>query len=83
VLATGGKRIDTKVPEAHEGAVISIKWSYDGAALATAGEDGLIKLWSKSGVYRSTLVNGTKAIYAINWSPDNNLLYCSEKNLYI
>ncbi len=51
VLATGAKRIDTKVPEAHEGAVISIKWSYDGAALATAGEDGLIKLWSKSGVY--------------------------------
>ena len=83
VLATGAKRIDSKVPEAHEGAVIAIKWSYDGAALATAGEDGLIKLWSKSGVYRSTLVNGSKAIYGIVWSPDNNILYCSDKNLYI
>lgn len=83
VLATGAKRIDSKVPEAHEGAVISIKWSYDGAALATAGEDGLIKLWSKSGVYRSTLVNSSKAIYGIVWSPDNNILYCSDKNLYI
>jgi len=83
VLATGAKRIDSKVPEAHEGAVIAIKWSYDGAALATAGEDGLIKLWSKSGVYRSTLVSGSKAIYGIVWSPDNNILYCSDKNLYI
>ena len=83
VLATRAKRIDSKVSEAHEGAVISIKWSYDGAALATAGEDGLIKLWSKSGVYRSTLVTGTSPIYCICWSPDNNILYCSEKNLYI
>lgn len=83
VLSSGGNRVDSKVSEAHAGAVISIKWSYDGAALATAGEDGLIKLWSKSGVYRSTLVNGSNTIYCIVWSPDNQILYCSGKNLYI
>ena len=33
-------RIEKNVSEAHQGAIISIKWSYDGAALATAGEDG-------------------------------------------
>ena len=33
-------RIEKTVAEAHQSAIISIKWSYEGAALATAGEDG-------------------------------------------
>jgi len=33
-------RIEKSVAEAHSGAIISIKWSYEGAALATTGEDG-------------------------------------------
>jgi len=40
-------RIERNVQEAHESAIISIKWSYEGAALATAGEDGQIKIWSR------------------------------------
>ena len=33
-------RTEKNVPEAHASAIISIKWSYEGAALATSGEDG-------------------------------------------
>ena len=33
-------RTEKNVPEAHSSAIISIKWSYEGAALATSGEDG-------------------------------------------
>ena len=44
-----------KTGDAHKGACISIRWSYDGTMLLTSGEDGQVKLWSKSGMLRSTL----------------------------
>lgn len=28
-------------------------------------------------------MSGSKSVYCIVWSPDNNILYCSEKNLFI
>ena len=46
--------------EAHKGACICCKWSSDGTMLATGGEDGQIKLWSKSGNLRSTLAQTSK-----------------------
>ena len=76
LLSSGGRRVDSKINEAHEGAVVSIRWSYDGGDLATAGEDGQIKLWSKQGAHRSTLVKGSSTIYCICWSPDHQILYC-------
>lgn len=48
-LVTKAGRVEKNVPEAHNGAIISIRWSYEGAALATTGEDGQIKIWSRSG----------------------------------
>lgn len=39
-LISKAGRIEKSVSEAHSSAIISIKWSYEGAALATAGEDG-------------------------------------------
>ena len=39
LMAKAG-RIEKSVAEAHSSAIVSIKWSYEGAALATAGEDG-------------------------------------------
>ena len=33
-------RIEKNIVEAHQTAIIGIKWSYEGAALATCGEDG-------------------------------------------
>ena len=52
LMAKAG-RIEKSVAEAHGSAIISIKWSYEGAALATAGEDGQIKVWSRGGALRS------------------------------
>ena len=42
--------------DAHKGALICLKWSHDGQALVTCGEDGLIKNWSRTGNLRSSLV---------------------------
>ena len=69
-------RIEKSVSEAHSSAIISIKWSYEGT-LATAGEDGQIKTWSRGGMLRSSVVNGGKPIYCLVWSPENDaILYC-------
>jgi len=72
------KRVD-----AHRGAVIALKWSFDGSAIATAGEDGSVKVWSRSGMLRSTLTQMPNAVYSVVWSPDcEHLLFsCNRKIL--
>lgn len=59
---------------AHDGAVILLKWSHDGSALSTAGEDGDVKIWSKTGNLRSTLVSLGQSVYALAWAPDDDHL---------
>jgi intraflagellar transport protein 80 len=68
-------REEKKIP-AHEGAVIMLKWSHDGNALCTAGEDGDVKIWSKNGNLRSTLVSLGQSIYTIAWAPDDDHIVC-------
>ncbi|MEX2553598.1 MAG: protein kinase [Actinomycetota bacterium] len=34
-----------EVPNAHEGAVVSLDWSSEGERLASAGADGVVRLW--------------------------------------
>ena len=75
-LVSKAGRVEKNVSEAHTTAIISIKWSYEGT-LATAGEDGQIKTWSRGGMLRSSVVNGGKPIYCLVWSPENDaILYC-------
>lgn len=83
-LVAKAGRVVKSVAEAHASAIICIRWSYEGAALATAGEDGQIKVWSRGGALRSLVVNSSKPIYGVCWSPENDfLLYCSDKMLTI
>ena len=61
-----------------------MKWSSDGAGLATCGEDGSVKIWSKNGELRSKIYQGTDAVYCLAWSPDcNHILYSYSCNLEI
>lgn len=72
---------EEKKVDAHRGAVISLRWSFDGSAIATAGEDGIVKVWSRSGMLRSALAQQSHAIYSVVWSPDceHILFACSSK----
>lgn len=43
-LMSKSGRIEKSVEKAHNGCITCIRWTYDGAALATSGEDGSIKV---------------------------------------
>ncbi|XP_046379883.1 intraflagellar transport protein 80 homolog [Haliotis rufescens] len=76
-------RVEKSV-DAHKGAVLSGKWSYDGTALVTAGEDGQVKIWSRSGMLRSTLTQNSLTVYAVSWGPDSDqVLFTNGKQLVI
>ena len=55
-LISKAGRVEKNVAEAHASAIISSRWSHEGAALATAGEDGQIKVRTRGGMLRSQLV---------------------------
>ncbi|XP_030071802.1 intraflagellar transport protein 80 homolog [Microcaecilia unicolor] len=76
-------RVEKSV-DAHSGAVLAGRWNYEGTALLTAGEDGQIKIWSKSGMLRSTLAQQGAPVYSVTWSPDSEkVLYTTGKQLVI
>ena len=77
-------RIVKKVTGAHHGAVISVKWNYDGSALVSAGEDGAVKTWSRVVRPRSTIAQTSSSIYSAVWGPDNDqILFSSGHELLI
>ena len=60
------------------------KWNHDGTSLMTSGEDGQLKIWSRSGMLRSTHAQTESPIYAAVWSPfSSGVLYSSGKTLTI
>jgi len=82
-LISANGRVEKSV-DAHKGAVTSGRWSHDGLALVTAGEDGTVKTWSRSGMIRSTLAQGSVPVYSVVWGPDNDqILFTSGKSLTI
>jgi intraflagellar transport protein 80 len=71
-----------KTVEAHRGATICVRWSPDGSQFATGGEDGQIRIWARSGMLRSNLVQSATPIFSVCWSADNDaILYCAGKHL--
>lgn len=75
---------EEKRVQAHHGAITALRWSHDGSDLVTAGEDSNIKLWSRSGMLRSTLARTGNSIYSVCWSPDNSqIVVASSKDLII
>jgi len=63
---------EEKKIKAHEGAVISVAWSHDGSTLLSAGEDGEVKIWSRSGNLRSVLASTGNSVYCCCWGPDDD-----------
>lgn len=67
-----------RIVNAHVGAINVGRWSPDGTGLLTAGEDGVIKIWSKLGMLRSTIIQNETPIRAACWSPNSmSIGYCT------
>lgn len=77
-------RIDKIVKDAHKGAVVAVRWDYEGNSIATGGEDGILKIWSRTGQLRSTLASTGKCIYSLTWgSNSEEILFTCGKDLII
>lgn len=67
-----------RIVNAHVGSINAARWSPDGTGLLTAGEDGVIKVWSKLGMLRSTIIQNETPIRAACWSPNSmSIVYCT------
>ena len=76
-------QIEKSVP-AHQGAVTCVRWSHDNTSLATCGEDGVVKSWSRVGMFRANLGQGEGTVYTLCWSPESDqVLFSSGKHLII
>ena len=59
--------LEKKVPSAHSGAGICVSWNNDGSIIATSGEDGVVRLWSRSLNPRTKLVSYGQPIHSLAW----------------
>lgn len=65
-LNVASGRVERSVA-AHVGSITGLVYSADGTSIVTSGEDGCVKVWSQTGIPRSTLANAGKCIYALCW----------------
>jgi WD40 repeat protein len=69
--------IPTVLSEKHEDIVYAVRFSPNGRTLASAGQDGKIRLWHVEGKKLKFLgaINGhTKKIWGLGFSPDSNII---------
>lgn len=82
LIVNRSNRIEKNVL-AHSGPISNGRWSTDATSFLTAGEDAIIKLWSKSGMLRST-VQCPGPVRVARWSPNSNaILYATGNHLTI
>ena len=65
-----------KAFEAHKGAVTCVKWSHDGQTIASCGEEGTVKIYSKNGQLRTELLKLDQAAYCVDWNSDDDHIVC-------
>ena len=66
--------IQTREIPTRQGKVYSLSWSPDKQTLATGGNDGTVKLWTRTGELVKTLNTQQGIIYSVSWSLDGQTL---------
>ncbi len=66
------------------GAAVCVAADADGAVLATGGEDGSVKVWSRAGMLRATVATADAPVFAVSWSAGaDRILFASGRSLAI
>jgi len=79
-----GVRWWTIETSAHRGEVRALAFNPKGDVLATAGRDGVIRLWDTTGGrLTKALIGHEKEITCVAWSPDGKLLASGSKDVTI
>ena len=66
------------------GAVTAVAWSQGGEDIATGGEDGSVKLWSRMGMLRSQLEQAPGPVRTVRWSADGQrVMWCTGSDVVI
>jgi glucose/arabinose dehydrogenase len=64
-----------RILQGHTDSVNSVAWSPDGKILASASDDGTIRLWDTAGGKGPRVLEGHQdAVNSVAWSPDGNTL---------
>jgi WD40 repeat protein len=58
----------------HDDGVAAVAWSPDGSRLASAGKDGVAKIWEARGGRTVVLRGHSRPLHALAWSPDGRRL---------
>jgi len=66
------------------GAAVCVAADADGAVLATGGEDGTVKVWSRAGMLRATVATSEHPVFAVRLSAGGDrVLYASGSSLTV
>jgi WD40 repeat protein len=73
-------REQSRVTLQHSDDVIDVTFSPDGALMATADKDKMVRIWNRSGQLLHTLRGHTESAERINFSPDSQVLASASRD---
>ncbi|XP_037959690.1 intraflagellar transport protein 80 homolog [Teleopsis dalmanni] len=83
IILNKSARVERNVT-AHAAAINSARYSPDGAGLLTAADDGQIKIWSRSGMLRSTVIQSYEPVFCARWAPNSmSIIFCQGEYISI